>query len=74
MNDTNVYDESYRKARKMDASDFAAKFDPEASGLLDLIWPDFLSDGGDANKRVICELYKLNVYGASMSSYTIRVS
>ncbi|KAL1706486.1 hypothetical protein EV121DRAFT_201202 [Schizophyllum commune] len=63
MNDTNVYDESYRKARKMDASDFAAKFDPEESGLLDSIWPDFLSDGGDANKRVICELYKLNIYG-----------
>ncbi|KAL1734157.1 hypothetical protein EV714DRAFT_202946 [Schizophyllum commune] len=63
MNDTNVYDESYRKARKMDASDFAAKFDPEASGLLESIWPDFLSDGGDTNKRVICELYKLNVYG-----------
>ncbi|KAL1758475.1 hypothetical protein FB107DRAFT_288412 [Schizophyllum commune] len=63
VNDTNVYDESYRKARKMDASDFAAKFDPEASGLLDSIWPDFLSDGGDANQRVICELYKLNVYG-----------
>ncbi|KAI5832897.1 hypothetical protein K523DRAFT_370344 [Schizophyllum commune Tattone D] len=63
MNDTNVYDESYRKARKMDASDFAAKFDPEALGLLDSIWPDFLSDGGDTNQRVICELYKLNVYG-----------
>ncbi|KAI4520521.1 hypothetical protein GGG16DRAFT_63778 [Schizophyllum commune] len=62
MNDTNVYDESYRKARKMDASDFAAKFDPEALGLLDSIWPDFLSDGGDTNQRVICELYKLNVY------------
>ncbi|KAL1719101.1 hypothetical protein EV715DRAFT_199600 [Schizophyllum commune] len=67
MNDTNVYDESYRKARKMDASDFAAKFDPEALGLLDSIWPDFLSDGGDANKRVICELYKLNVYGQDSS-------
>ncbi|KAI5888560.1 uncharacterized protein SCHCODRAFT_01132416 [Schizophyllum commune H4-8] len=63
MNDTNVYDESYRKARKMDASDFAAKFDPEDSGLLDSIWPDFLSDGGDTRQRVICELYKLNVYG-----------
>ena len=25
----------------MDAGDFATKFDPEGSGLLDLIWPDF---------------------------------
>ncbi|KAL1733982.1 hypothetical protein EV714DRAFT_203423 [Schizophyllum commune] len=62
-NDVDVYDESYRKAGKMDAGDFATKFDPEGSGLLDLIWPDFLSDGGDTKQRVVCELYKLNVYG-----------
>ncbi|KAL1747613.1 hypothetical protein HDZ31DRAFT_31489 [Schizophyllum fasciatum] len=62
-NDVDIYDEDYRKAKKMDASDFATQFDPEACGLLDLIWPDLLSDGGDTKQRVICELYKLNVYG-----------
>ena len=64
LNNTDVYDESYRLARKMDTSDFATKFDPEDCGLLDLIADDFLDCGSDVKSRVICELYKLNVYGA----------
>ena len=63
-NDVDVYDESYRKAGKMDAGDFATKFDPEDCGLLDLVADDFLDCGSDVKSRVICELYKLNVYGA----------
>ncbi|KAL1666383.1 hypothetical protein GGF50DRAFT_87378 [Schizophyllum commune] len=63
LNNTDVYDESYRLARKMDTSDFATKFDPEDCGLLDLIADDFLDCGSDVKSRVICELYKLNVYG-----------
>ncbi|KAL1708448.1 hypothetical protein EV121DRAFT_287571 [Schizophyllum commune] len=63
LNNTDVYDESYRLARKMDTKDFATKFDPEDCGLLDLIADDFLDCGSDVKSRVICELYKLNVYG-----------
>ncbi|KAL1691174.1 hypothetical protein GGG16DRAFT_54049 [Schizophyllum commune] len=63
LNNADVYDESYRLARKMDSSDFATKFDPEDSGLLELITADFLGRGSDVKSRFICELYKLNVYG-----------
>ncbi|TRM59924.1 hypothetical protein BD626DRAFT_408499 [Schizophyllum amplum] len=63
LNNTDVYDEDYRKARKMDVDAFSCKFDPAHSGLLELIWPEFLSDGGDIKQKVVCELYKLNVYG-----------
>ncbi|KAL1708422.1 hypothetical protein EV121DRAFT_197119 [Schizophyllum commune] len=63
VNHTDVYDENYRKARKMDASAFSCKFDPGHSGLLDLLCTEFLSEGGDARQKIVCELYKLNVYG-----------
>ena len=41
-----VYDESYRKALKMDTTGFAAQFDPTLSGLIKIIegrthHPDF---------------------------------
>ncbi|KAI5987503.1 hypothetical protein EDD15DRAFT_2532015 [Pisolithus albus] len=62
VNDENVYDESYRKAGKLDSADFATSFDVEDSDLLDLIDQGLLE--GDDEERVIkLELYKLNVYG-----------
>ncbi|KAL1723050.1 hypothetical protein EV715DRAFT_191307 [Schizophyllum commune] len=63
VNHNDVYDENYRKARKMDASAFSCKFDPGHLGLLDLLCTEFLSEGGDARQKIVCELYKLNVYG-----------
>ena len=51
----------------MDASAFSCKFDPGHLGLLDLLCTEFLSEGGGARQKIVCELYKLNVYGTSIA-------
>ena len=61
-----VYDESYRKAVKMDASDFSIQLDLAGSGLIRTI-EDQLLQGETENMHIKAELYKLNVYGNSCS-------
>ncbi|TFK66431.1 hypothetical protein BDN72DRAFT_823422, partial [Pluteus cervinus] len=56
-----VYDESYRKARKLDLDDFATKFDPHAAGIIDIIREGLL-EGLNQKKHIKVELYKLNMY------------
>ncbi|KAI0629944.1 hypothetical protein C8Q77DRAFT_1035297, partial [Trametes polyzona] len=59
-----VYDETYRKAGKLDASDFMIRFSPEAAGILDIVRSELLVEGrGKDAQNVRAELYKLNVYG-----------
>jgi len=61
--DQDVYDESYRKALKMDAVDFAVQFDPTVSSLIKTIEENLLQ--GETEKMSIRpEIYKLNVYGS----------
>ncbi|KAF9648975.1 hypothetical protein BDM02DRAFT_3167372 [Thelephora ganbajun] len=56
-----VYDESYRKAVKMDASNFSVQLDLAGSGLIRTIEDQLLQ--GEAEKmRIRAELYKLNVH------------
>ena len=62
-----VYDESYRKAVKMDASNFSVQLDLVGSGLIRTI-EDQLLQGETENMRIKAELYKLNIYGSSCSS------
>lgn len=62
LNRQDVLDESYRKAGKLDNTNFALKFDVERSGLIDVIRSDFLEER-DERRPVKAELYKLNVYG-----------
>ena len=57
-----MYDESYRKALKMDAADFAVQFDPAVSGLIKTIEGNLLQ-GQTENMSIRPEIYKLNVYG-----------
>lgn len=57
-----VYDESYRKAFKMDASDFNVQLDLMGTGLVRTI-EDQLLHRETENKCIRAELYKLNVYG-----------
>ncbi|KAH8824968.1 hypothetical protein DL96DRAFT_1817579 [Flagelloscypha sp. PMI_526] len=57
-----VLDESYRKAGKLDKTQFATLFDVNGSGILDKTLPELLR-GPDGMKPVFAELYKLNVYG-----------
>ncbi|KAI0345605.1 hypothetical protein BDW22DRAFT_894553 [Trametopsis cervina] len=60
--DQDVYDESYRKAGKLDTTHFAVNFHPGPAGLLNDI-RDVLLEGCDLDTDVTAELYKLNVYG-----------
>ena len=72
-NQEDVYDETYRKAFKLDSSNFALKFDPVQLGLVDVIRTEMLEEGKkliverpEAGRGVRAELYKLNVYGATL--------
>jgi hypothetical protein len=64
LDQTDVLDETYRKAGKLDLDQFSAQLDVVGSGLMDAIAPDIL-DGqdADADTALVAELYKLNVYG-----------
>jgi hypothetical protein len=56
----NVFDESYRKAGKMDLTCFATLLDPRSLGIHEQVSKALLT-GSHATMDV--ELYKLNVYG-----------
>ena len=71
-NQEDVLDETYRKAGKMDASAFLARFDAERSGLMRVVHTGLLA-GKEERRAIRTELYKLNVYGPSSSaSYITR--
>jgi hypothetical protein len=57
-----VMDLSYRKAGKMDVTDFISRFDPERLGLSEFVRGQLL-EGDQDSKELRTELYKLNVYG-----------
>ncbi|KAF8657105.1 hypothetical protein AX16_002292 [Volvariella volvacea WC 439] len=59
MNDKDVYDETYRRARQMDTSFFSTKFDPVFNGIVKAIEEQLRHSLED----VRAELYKLNIYG-----------
>jgi len=60
-----VVDESYRKALKMDSSEFATQFSPLSSGIMEDIRKALF--GSRTTESIKVELYKLNVYGTSFS-------
>ncbi|KDR78105.1 hypothetical protein GALMADRAFT_1301839 [Galerina marginata CBS 339.88] len=62
VNQKDVLDESYRKAGKLDSTEFATQFSPLSSGIVDTIRESLLQ-GEHAEKSIKVELYKLNVYG-----------
>ena len=65
VNNQDVFDETYRKAGKLDCEDFATTFDASRSGLVDVIRTELLVENPKKVKSedVNIELYKLNVYG-----------
>lgn len=67
-----MYDETYRKAGKLDASDFMLRFTPETVGLLDIVRAELLVEGLRSTESIRAELYKLNVYGESIAGYRQR--
>jgi hypothetical protein len=66
VNQKDVLDESYRKARKLDVANFATTFELRKSGIMDVVRAALL-EGHDSNRPVEAELYKLNVYGECRS-------
>lgn len=71
LNDKDVLDEAYRKAGKMDTTEFATLLSPGALGLLDIIATNLLR-GKKSAAEIEAKLYKLNVYGTSR--YLISLS
>jgi hypothetical protein len=66
INQKDVLDETYRKAGKLDLTDFGINFDIHNSGLLESVRSS-LFQSEDEERPIRAELYKLNVYGSSMS-------
>ncbi|TFK66429.1 hypothetical protein BDN72DRAFT_799984 [Pluteus cervinus] len=56
-----VYDETYRKARKLDTDRFASMIDIHSSGIAQHV-SDELLEGKNFKRTLRFELYKLNVY------------
>lgn len=57
-----MYDESYRKAGKLDCSSFRPLLNISDLGLIDIV-RDGLLRGMEALKPIRAELYNLNIYG-----------
>ena len=62
VNQDDILDESYRKAGKLDVTDFATKIVVADSRLMDVVRSELL-EGHESNRTIKAELYKLNVYG-----------
>ncbi|KAH8810964.1 hypothetical protein F5884DRAFT_749366 [Xylogone sp. PMI_703] len=70
-----VYDESYRKALKMDTTKFSSTFDPYSLGIIDTVAQVLLPSVIDSttHRAVRAELYKLNVYSAPSGKFKPHV-
>ena len=67
VNQKDVLDETYRKAGKLDASDFSIRFDPLQAGLIKAVRTELVEEGRSSSANdVRAELYKLNVYGEAL--------
>lgn len=71
-----VLDESYRKASKLDPSQFSTSFNPYELGIIDTVAQALLpsTKAADTYRGVRAELYKLNVSFKIMISHHFRVS
>ncbi|KAK0476794.1 hypothetical protein IW261DRAFT_1490110 [Armillaria novae-zelandiae] len=63
LGDQNTFDETYRKSKKLDTTQFSCNFDPRSTKIFDQIQADLI-EGQDESQRVLRpELYKLNTCG-----------
>ncbi len=60
-----VLDETYRKAGKMDLTNFMCSFERSCSDIMKIVRAHLVEDFDEKAHAVTAELYKLNVYGAS---------
>ncbi|KAI1649021.1 uncharacterized protein F4817DRAFT_364087 [Daldinia loculata] len=71
-----VYDESYRKASKLDPSQFSLNFSPYECGIIDSVAQILLPDwkaGSSKHRSVRAELYKLNIYVGTSGHFRAHV-
>ena len=61
LDNRDVLDETYRKAWKMDSSNFLTRLDIVSAGIIDHVCAKLMQ--GNTERRVRSEIYKLNVYG-----------
>ena len=71
-----IYDETYRKASKLDASAFSSTLNPYELGIIDAIAQVLLPSVKDANnmRGIRAELYKLNVSDTTYPYHTLVCS
>ncbi|KAM5355088.1 hypothetical protein ACJ41O_001734 [Fusarium nematophilum] len=67
-----VLDEDYRKAGKLDKSQFSSSFNPYEHGVVDTI-SQALAQGNSAARGVRAELYKLNIYSGPSGKFKAHV-
>ncbi|KAF2804168.1 uncharacterized protein BDZ99DRAFT_452136 [Mytilinidion resinicola] len=74
-NGKDIYDETYRKATKLDTTAFSSTFNPYEVGIIDVIAQILLPSlpGGDISRGVRAELYKLNVYSGPSGKFKAHV-
>ncbi|KAH6618222.1 hypothetical protein B0J18DRAFT_436860 [Chaetomium sp. MPI-SDFR-AT-0129] len=70
-----VYDESYRKASKLDPSHFASTFNPYELGIVDTIAQTLLPSlrHSEQTRAVKAELYKMNIYSGPSAKFKAHV-
>jgi hypothetical protein len=60
-----VFDETYRKAGKMDSECFSPTLDPFHTNVMKII-RGYLLEGTQSTENIKIELYKLNIYGTHL--------
>ncbi|KEQ72142.1 hypothetical protein M436DRAFT_10329, partial [Aureobasidium namibiae CBS 147.97] len=69
-----VYDEQYRKATKLDTSDFCTDFCPYETGIIDIVSQLLMpSIKRKINIGIRAELYKLNIYSGPSGKFKAHV-
>ncbi|KAK0451209.1 uncharacterized protein EV420DRAFT_1561489 [Desarmillaria tabescens] len=63
LGNQNTFDETYRKSKKLDITQFSCNFDPRATKIFDQVQADLIEGQDEIQKVLRPELYKLNVYG-----------
>jgi len=72
-NGKDVYDESYRKALKLDTTSFCTDFCPYEAGIIDTITQILLPGVSTRRRGIRAELYKLNVYRGPSDKFKAHV-
>jgi hypothetical protein len=72
-NGQNILDESYRRATKLDTTEFVTDFSPYEAGIMDIV-TQLLLPGVDPSRHGIrAELYKLNAYSGPYGHFKAHV-